>query len=175
MKLNTPPQPRDQWNSPIPNYNVLTAEACKFIFEQSKAYFEETVLESEELTQRSARMLFLLLPGIAAVLAFTISNQDKLQPINNFRLMLLLSAVAAVENCVYNLFKLKSPKKIHYRGSKPEDIMRKEIVTIKDINQVEKALIISEIETYQVKSEQMEYWNYERISYIPGSYIPLTL
>lgn len=163
MKLHKPQKPGTKWNSPINDYAILTLESCKLIFEQSKAYFDETIQESEELTQRSARMLFLLLPAVAAVVAFCFANQTKLRSLNNFRLMLILVSVGSFVNCIYNLFKLISPKNMHYRGSQPKEVMRKEIFKLGNSNEVEKALYVSEIERYQIKIEQMEFWNYERI------------
>ncbi|MDQ3847022.1 MAG: hypothetical protein M3342_23855, partial [Bacteroidota bacterium] len=148
---------------PIPDYDILTEDACKFILEQSKAYFEETVTESEQLTQRSSQMLFLLIPGIAAVLGFCVSNQEKLNHVNNFGFVLILADVGALAICIMNLFKLIGAKNMHYRGSKPKEVMRNEIFTLRDIKQVEKDLYVSEIERYQYEIEQMEYWNYERI------------
>lgn len=163
MRLQIPKQPRIQWNSPINDYDILTDDSCKLIFEQSKSYFEETIEESEELTQRSTRMLFLFLPAIAAVIGYCISHEEKLKPLDNFGIMLILSITGCAVNCAMNLFKLISPKKGHYRGGKPEEIMRKEIFQLRHTLHVQKALYISEIERYQVKIEQMEYWNYKRI------------
>jgi hypothetical protein len=161
MRLFKPPVPRKQWNSPIPDYDLLSTETCNLLFNQSKDFFEETVSESEELTKRSTRMLFLFIPAVAAVIAYFINNRDKFKQLNNFRL--LIAACGCVVYCLYNLIVLIGPKNIHYKGNKPEQMMRKEIFQLGDINQVEKALYISEIETYQIKIEQMEFWNYERI------------
>jgi hypothetical protein len=163
VRLNIPKEPRTQWNCPVPDYNILTEGTCKLLFEQAQAYFYETIRESEELTQRSTRMLFLLLPAVPAIVGYSISNQDKLKPLNNFDVMLILSSVGCLANCVFNLFKLISPKHIHYRGAQPEEMMRSEIFQLRDIKQVEKALFISEIERIQIKIEHMEFWNHERI------------
>jgi len=82
--------------------------------------------------------------------------------------MLILLSVGAFVNCIYNLFKLISPKNMHYRGSKPIEAMRAEIFKLGKPSEVEKALYVSEIERYQVKIEQMEFWNYERIQLYTG-------
>jgi hypothetical protein len=163
MRFNKPREPREQWDSPIQDYDILNIDTCKIIFNQSKDYFEETVTESEELTQRSTRMLFLIIPGVAAVVGYIISNKEKFVSFNNFRLMLLIGITTCLTNCVYNLITLIGPKKMHYRGSKPEDIMREQIFHLKNDVQIEKATYVSEIEAYEVKIEQMEFWNYERI------------
>lgn len=163
MKLHNPPKPRDFWNSPIDDYEILSSESCKLIFDESKIYFEETIQESEELTQRSLRFLVLLLPGFAAVAAFCISHQEKLKPLDSFDFMLLIGILGSIANCLYNLFRLISPKEGHYRGSKPEHIMRPEIFKLNNISIVEKALFVSEIERIQIKIERMEYLNSKRI------------
>ena len=133
------------------------------MFEQSKLYFEETVEESEELTQRGIRTLFLLLPAVAAVIGFCVSNQDKLKPLQKFGTILLIIIALCLIFCIYNLFRLIRPKTIHYRGSKPEDMIRIEIFKLKEPVQIQKALYVSEIERYQIKIEQMEATNFERI------------
>lgn len=163
MKRQRPFISRNHWDSPIRGYSQLTSDACKLIFEQPKTYFEETVQESEELTQRSQRMLFLLLPAIAAVVAYCVSSKDKFKPLDSIGLLLLLMSIGAAVYCGFNLFMLISPKNMHYRGSKPEDVMRSEIFAITDPKVVEKALYISEIERCQIKIEQIEQWNRERI------------
>ena len=53
MKLQIPPDPRREWNSPITEYDLLNEESCKLLLDQSKIYLNETIEESEELTQRS--------------------------------------------------------------------------------------------------------------------------
>lgn len=54
--------------------------------------------------------------------------------------MLILVSVGSFVNCIYNLFKLISPKNMHYRGSQPKEVMRKEIFKLGNSNEVEKAL-----------------------------------
>lgn len=163
MRLVKPKVPRQQWNSPIIDYDVLSNESCKLLFEQSKLYFHETIEESEELTQRSTRMLFLLLPAIAAVVGFCISNQEKFKPFRAFDIFLIIGIAGCLTDCIYHLFKLISPKNMHYRGTKPEEMMRPEIFKLTEPSQVEKALFISEVERYQVKIEQMEFLNFARM------------
>ncbi|MEO5562384.1 MAG: hypothetical protein ABIR18_03090 [Chitinophagaceae bacterium] len=163
MRLNIPKEPRAQWNSPVPDYNILTEGTCKLLFEQAQAYFYETIKESEALVQRSTTMLFLLLPAIATVIGYCISNQDKFKLLDNFDAMLILGAAGCISNCVFNLFRLISRQNIHYRGAQPEEMMRPDIFQLRDINQVERALFISEIERVQIKIEHMEFWNHERI------------
>ncbi|HEY0067294.1 MAG TPA: hypothetical protein VGB46_08025 [Flavisolibacter sp.] len=163
MRLHIPVEPRIKWDSPISDYDILTLEACKLIFDQSRTYFEETIQESEELTQRSMRMLFLFLPAIAAIIGYCISYREKFQPLQSFDFMLIIAVSGGVSNCVFNLFKLISPKEGYYRGSKPQEVMRPELFRIGRPEKVEKALYISEIERYQIKIEQMEIINYKRI------------
>lgn len=135
-----------QWDSPISDYDIFTEESCKFLFEQSKFYFEETIQESEELTQRGLRTLFLLLPAIAALVGFCISNQEKLKPIRTPDLWLLALAASSLLICIFNLFELIRSKTVHYRGTKPKELMRPEIFKLKDPIQIQKALYISETE-----------------------------
>lgn len=173
MSSKNQPTPREQWNSPIGDYDMLTDESCKLLFEQSKLYFEETVQESEELTQRGIRTLFLLLPAVAAVIGFCISNREKLKPVREFGVVLLITMALFLIFCLYHLFALIRPKTIHYRGSKPEEMMRPEIFSLKESVQIQKALYVSEIERYQVKIEQMEATNNKRIktySYVVYSF-----
>lgn len=163
MRKQRPPQPRKEWASPIGDYHLLSDESCKLLMEQAKSYFEETIKESEELTQRSANMLFLLLPGIAAVVGYCISNQEKLRVLQNLDVFLIIVSIICLGFCLYNLFALISPKEIHYRGAKPEEAIRPEIFALGNPAEVEKALFVSELERYQIKIENMEFWNYERI------------
>jgi hypothetical protein len=106
MRLVIPDKPRQTWNSPIKDYDILTDETCKLLIEQSRAHFEETIEESEELTERSAKILFLLLPAVAAVVGYCITSQEKFKPFGNFSFMLLLGAIGSFIYCIINLFKL---------------------------------------------------------------------
>lgn len=155
--------PREQWNSPVSDYNMVSVEACRLIFDQAKIYFEETIVESEELTQRSIRILLLFLPSIITVIGFCISNQEKLKSLRQLDIFLLILSAGCAINCLSNLFKLINPKKGHYRGGKPEEIMRPEIFGTGDTENIEKALYISEIERCQIKIEQMEECNLRRV------------
>src|SRR5438046_1375758 len=143
MKLQVPPTPRDRWNSPLTDYDLLNEESCKLLFDQSKIYLNETIEESEELTQRSARMVFLLLPAIGAIIGFIISNEEKFKRFNQFNLFLLLCAGVCLFNCIWLLISLFSAKNIHYRGAKPEEMMRPEIFALNDGNEIEKAIYVS--------------------------------
>jgi len=163
MRLHIPPKPRDQWNSPITDYDILTEESCKLLLEQSKNYLDETIQESEELTQRSTRMIFLLLPAVAAIIGFIILHREKFKPVDSINFLLIVGACICLINCIWDLFILFSPKNIHYRGAKPEEMMRPEIFQLRNEKQVEKAIYVSEIERTQIKIEQMEFWNYDRI------------
>lgn len=163
MRLHVPPQPREQWNSPLTDYDLLTEDACKLLLDHSKVYLNETIEESEELTQRSTKMLFLLLPAIAAIIGFVILNKDKFRRFNDIDFLLIIGIGVCLFNCILELFKLFSPKNIHYRGAKPEEMMRPEIFNLNNPTKVEKAIYVSEIERIQIKIEQMESWNYDRI------------
>jgi hypothetical protein len=59
--------------------------------------------------------------------------------------------------------KLIGKKNIHYRGTLPEEMIRKELLNQKNVDEIEKAFFISEVERLQIKIEQMAYWNYKRI------------
>ena len=83
MKNQKPKLPRDRWESPISNYTNLNTDSCKLIFEQSKDYFEETVAETEELTERSSKMLFLFIAGVCAVIAYVATNYQKFNEIKS--------------------------------------------------------------------------------------------
>jgi len=131
--------------------------------DQSKVYLNETIEESEELTQRSTRMLFLLLPAIGAIIGFVIANKEKFKRLDQFDILLIIGVSICLFSCIWNLLTLFSPKNIHYRGAKPEEMMRPEIFNLKDASEIEKALYVSEIERIQIKIEQMESWNYDRI------------
>lgn len=109
------------------------------------------------------RMLFLFLPAIAAFIGYCISNREKFDILQSFDLMLIIAISGGISNCVFNLFKLISPKEGYYRGSKPQEVMRPEIFRVGRPEKVEKALYISEIERYQIKIEQMEIINHGRI------------
>lgn len=163
MRLPEPNNLQATWNSPVKDYEQLTDNALKFVFAETRAYFEETLKESEELTQRSAKMLFLVLPAISAVVAFCFTHRAELRPISTFRFMLVLATAGALVNCMCFLFKLMNAKFIHYRGNRPKEILRPEIFDFRSPLRIEKALMISEIEHYQVKIERMEVWNLERV------------
>lgn len=162
MRKTKPAEPRKVWSSPVADYDHVTVDACKFIFEQSRQYLEETITESTELTNKSSRMLFLLLPAIVGVIGYVIIHDEKFRQLSNFCLLLLLLLGGTFVNSLYYLFKLISPKEAHYRGVKPEDVMRPEIFQLRNYA-IEKALYISEIERCQIKIEEMEYWNFQRI------------
>jgi hypothetical protein len=163
MREHIPSSPRKQWNSPLADYDIISRDSCRLLFEQAKAYLDETIEESEELTQRSSRMLFLLLPAAGAIVGFIISNRERVKAPTQFDLLLILGVGICLFSCLMGLIKLFGVKNIHYRGAKPEEMMRPEIFKLKNMNQIEKALYISEIERMQVKIEQMDQWNYERI------------
>jgi len=163
MRRQIPAQPREVWDSPIQNYNLLSSVACTLLLDEARKYLDEAVEESEELTARSTRMLFLLLPAVAAVVGYCISNADKLHKLKNFDIFLLSVCIILLAFCLYCLFTLISPKNIHYRGAKPEDMMRPELLSLPNADEIEKALFVGELERYQIKIEQMEFWNYERI------------
>ena len=119
-------------------------------------------------------MLFLFIPGVFAVIAYVATNYQKFKQINSFRLLLLISCVITASNVVGRLLQLMGTKNIHYRGSKPESIMRKEIMEIPDSSDLLKALYISEIEYFQVKIEQNEFcnWNKKKLyKEVIGSFI----
>lgn len=178
MKQQNEIKGRQQWNSPLEDYNLISEDSCKFLFEQAKLYFEETVEESEQLTERGIRILFLLLPAVAAIIAFWFSNQSKLKPLQGWSYVILLCSVLSIVFCLYNLFRLISPKTVHYRGTKPEDMMRPEIFKLKEPVQIEKALYISEIEQMEIRNSQ-RITIYRRIVYsfnlMMGSGIALLL
>jgi hypothetical protein len=108
-------------------------------------------------------MFFLLLPAIGAIVGFVISNEEKFKRLNQFNLFLLICVAVCLFNCMLQLISLFSAKNIHYRGAKPEEMMRAEIFDLKNKDQIERALYVSELERMQIKIEQMEFWNYERI------------
>jgi|GEM_PF-6514694 len=163
MRRQTPTQPREVWDSPIQNYDLLSGAACTLLLDEARKYLDETIEESEQLTAHGTRMIFLLLPAIAAVAGYCISNAEKFHTLRNPDIFLLLTGSVLLVFCLYCLFKLISPRKIHYRGAKPEDMMRPELLSLSDADKIEKALVVGELERYQIKIEQMEFWNYERI------------
>jgi len=157
MRLQTPAEPRDRWNSPIADYDILTTEVCKVLFEESKKYLEETIEESEEITNKAMRMLFLFLPAIAAVIGFIIIHKENFSRIDDLNIFLIIGLSVCAFCIILDLFNLMSPKYMHYRGAKPVDMMRQEIFQLRNPLQVEKAIYVSEIERIQIKIEQMEY------------------
>lgn len=108
-------------------------------------------------------MLFLFLPAIAAIIGYCFTYKENFHPLRSFDFMLIIAVSGGVSNCIFNLFKLISPKEGYYRGSKPQEVMRPELFRVGKPERVEKALYISEIERYQIKIEQMEILNYSRI------------
>ncbi len=152
------------WNSDLDDYNQLSLEAYKLIFEQAKERFGQSIAESETITKRSYILLSLYVATLSALVGFYFTKPEA-EAVSKGVLIIVLSSLAICLS-IYSfimLFQLIAPRAVVLPGSPPAEILYKEAFQNDDSTATENIVYYNEICRYQSRIEYMKEYNEIRI------------
>lgn len=104
------------WEPKINDWEKINLEAYKFMFDQSKARFEEIISESEVITERSIKLLTILVGFLSALTGLSL----KTPPQSEYIWLIGLTSLLDFGLLIW----LMRGKQLVLRGSPPKEIFK---------------------------------------------------